>query len=151
MSRNPQSYTDLKARLDALATSLLPEPSLVGRYTAKEKDLIHAYVLLAHAEIETFCEQIALDAVLRAQRKSKSGKCEKLISRLIFVYAAKKQENLEPFSESVMIKACENYKKDIDQNHGVKARNVLRIFLPLGLRNLCTSSLLASCLHKIEV
>ena len=128
-----RTYTELKKRIDALAATFLPANSLTGSYSPRENDLIRSYVLLAHAEIESFCEDLALHVVKEAQRRSVPTRCSSVISRLVLYRAAWGNRDLEVLSEELIVEACDFFRSQVGSNHGVKRENLLRLFIPLGL------------------
>jgi len=123
---------DLAKRLQRLAASLLPADRLIGDFPDDEQDKIHAYIVLAHAEIETYLEGLGRDTVERARRLSINSLCHPVMSRLIFlkIGISGKFETVTP---DIITSACSYYETILEANHGVVRRNVLRLFMPLGL------------------
>jgi hypothetical protein len=112
--------------------SLLPADRPFGGFTATEQDRIHAYVLLAHAELEFFLESLGKDLVARARRISIAGPCAPVISRLIFL-KSKSTGQISSATPEAIEAACNFYDSIVDNNHGLKTRNIMRLFMPLGL------------------
>lgn len=133
MSKNRVTYPELKRRLDRLAISLLPADKPAGDYSEEDKDRIHGYLLLAHAEIENFVEKLALFAADQAKRKSSATQCAPIISRLIFFKSIQSKDKIDAATEDTMTSACAFFTKIIERNNGIKSGNILQIFMPLGL------------------
>jgi hypothetical protein len=126
------TYAQLSTRLARLAASLLPADRPFGGFTPAEQDLIHSYVVLTHAELEYFLENLGKDVVTRAKRSSIVGPCAPVISRLIFL-KSKSTGHISPPTQESIENACNYYDSIVENNHGLKARNVMRLFMPLGL------------------
>lgn len=109
-------------------------PSPTGIYGARQRDLARAFVLLAHAEIESFFEERARDKVNTAFVKWKTkNACTELMSRLLIYHCAKvTKEQIQP-SEEAINKAVNFYISELKQNHGIREHNVLTILMPIGL------------------
>lgn len=121
----------LLKRLDALEKHFLPaEFSLSGRYSPEQDDKTKAYLLLAHAELEAYFEDRARNRLdIAHARWQRTGVCTSVLSRLLVHH----QEDLEPLSAISVTKAVNFHLDRLDKNHGIKEKNLLSIFLPLGL------------------
>jgi hypothetical protein len=133
MSYSRITYSDLKVRLDRLGASLLPSDRLAGDYSEEDKDRIHAYILLAHAEFEEYFERLALYIADQARRKSSPTKCTTTISRLLTWRAMQGKDRFESPSDESIASAFTSYEKSIEKNLGIKKINVMSMFLPLGM------------------
>jgi hypothetical protein len=127
------TYPDLKKRVERLANSLLPPDNPAGSYTDREKDQIHAYIVLAHAEIEDFLERLARYIADRARRDSTPPLCAPVISRLILYKSARSKEKIDAVSTDSVSGAVEYFENILEQNNGVRSENLFRMFMPLGL------------------
>jgi hypothetical protein len=133
MSSSRTTYPDFKRRLDRLANSLLPPDNPAGVYSDGEKDRIHAYLVLAHAEIEDFLEKLASYVTDRERRNSSTKKCSPVISRLILYKSARGNEKIEAVTADSIAGAVKFYESIIEGNNGIKAKDIFRMFMPLGL------------------
>lgn len=133
MSSQRLTFKELNRRLDRLANSLLPADRPAGDYSEAEKDRLHAYVLLAHAEIESFIEKLASFMADQAKRLSSTSKCAPVASRLIVYRATHSKEKIEPATMDSISSACSFFEKLIIKNNGIKSSNVYQLFMPLGL------------------
>jgi hypothetical protein len=124
----------LLTRLDKLEAHLLPDPfSLTGRYTERQHDHTKAFLLLVHAELESYFEDRARNLVTKAEaRYQQKGICTPVLSRLLVYHHALKDE-LGPVSSNAVEKAINYYFDHLDKNHGIKEKNLRTIFLPLGI------------------
>jgi hypothetical protein len=144
MSGRRRGYKDFRARLNRLATSLLPSDREDGKYTEGEEDRIHAYVVLAHAEIESFLEVLARNTTDFAKRRSTVDHCEAVMSRLILFKASQDREAPALATTEAIESAYAHYEKLIDRNNGIRSANVLLIFMPLGMTHADFDPLLLS-------
>jgi hypothetical protein len=124
----------LLRRLDILEEHFLPADgqfSLTGRYSREQHDKTKAYLLLVHAELEAYFEDRARSRVeIAHNRFQHAGLCTSVLSRLLVHH---QQEELEPISADKVQKAVNYYFNKIDHNHGILERNLLFLFLPIGL------------------
>ncbi len=130
-------FRALVNRLDTLRHNFLSKQfSPIGKYTAREHDLTRAYVLLAHAEIESYVEDRAKEIAQRAEtRWSKAGAHSRVIRRLVGFHKLKNLRPWEPFDKSTdTIRAALNsYDSLIRNNHGIKENNVRTVLYPIGI------------------
>jgi hypothetical protein len=118
--------------------SFLPDPpkSKIS-YTEHEFDLTRSYIVLAHAEIESFCEELALQKIKRAKQVfDATGKITPVLRKVISYNTAKNRrswsEVLLP-SLTTIDSAIQSYSDTVRDNHGVKRNNLERLFYPLGI------------------
>jgi len=143
----PKRLQRLLTRLDRLEAHLLPAAfSLTGRYSARQKDHTKAFVLLVHAELESYFEDRARTLVTNAEARYQSkGICTPVLSRLLLYHNAVKEE-LGPVSPNAVSKAINYYLDHLGKNHGIKEKNLLTIFLPLGIGHAqLDAQLVAAC------
>jgi hypothetical protein len=143
----PKRLQRLLTRLDGLEAHLLPAVfSLTGRYTPRQKDYTKAFLLLVHAELESYFEDRARTLVTNAAARYQSkGICTPVLSRLLVYHHAVKNE-LGPASPDAVSKAINYYLDHLDKNHGIKEKNLRTIFLPLGISHAqLDAQLVAAC------
>jgi|GraSoi2013_115cm_1033766.scaffolds.fasta_scaffold23835_2 hypothetical protein len=143
----PKRLQRLLTRLDRLEAHLLPAAfSLTGRYSARQKDHTKAFLLLVHAELESYFEDRARTLVTNAEARYQSkGICTPVLSRLLLYHNAVKEE-LGPVSPNAVSKAINYYLDHLGKNHGIKEKNLLTIFLPLGIGHAqLDAQLVAAC------
>lgn len=121
----------LLRRLDTLEKHFMPQEfSLTGRYSKEQDDKTKAYLLLVHAELEAYFEDRARNRLIVAHSHwQRTGACTSVLSRLIVHH----QDELEPLSQISVTRAVNHFTDKLDKNHGIKEKNLLSIFLPLGL------------------
>jgi hypothetical protein len=132
----PQRLQRLLTRLDKLEAHLLPAAfSLTGRYSARQRDYTKAFLLLVHAELESYFEdrarKLATNALARYQGK---GICTPVLSRILVYHNAVKG-GLGPVSPDAVGRAINYYLDQLDKNHGIREKHLLNIFLPLGIEH----------------
>jgi len=131
-------FQSLVRRLAVLEKHLLPSQfSPTGHYSAREVDLARAYVLLTHAEIEAYFEDRAQVKVGRAYDAWQNRQvCSSLLSTVVMYYQARaKAWSVTTISNQNAEKARNFYVTELRENHGIKEKNLLSIFLPLGLEH----------------
>ena len=143
----PKRLQRLLTRLDKLEAHLMPPAfSLTGRYSPRQHDHTKAFLLLVHAELESYFEDRARRLVTTAEARYQSkGVCTPVLSRLLVYHNAAKDE-LGPVSQNAVSKAINYYLDHLDKNHGIKEKNLLTIFLPLGISHVdLDAQLVAAC------
>src|SRR5690349_13394152 len=117
----PKRLQRLLTRLDKLETHPLPSAfSLTERYSARQHDQTKAFLLLVHAELESYFEDRARRLVTNAEARYRSkGVCTPVLSRLLVYHHAAKNE-LGPVSANAVNKAINYYLDHLDKNHGIK-------------------------------
>ena len=141
MTRGSSRFTVLKRRVDDLARRLLsflpPPPASKTTYTPKEIDLTCAFVVLVHAEIEEFCEEIVTEKAKKALGKSQTlGRTTPVLRRIVAFHVGKEKKSWsEVLSPSPLIveSASNSYFGAVRENHGVKRKNLEHLLYPLGM------------------
>jgi HEPN superfamily RiboL-PSP-like protein len=141
MVRGSNRFVELRHRLEELTANLLgflpPPPQSRTSYTSKEFDLARSYIVLAHAEIESYCESLAKEKAGKAVREFDSGaKVTPVLRRIVAYFVAK---NLKSWGEvrvpspEIVQRAYQSYLETVRSNNGVKRSNLERLLFPLGL------------------
>ena len=104
---------------------------------------LKSYILLCHAIIEEYIEDLGYDVAIRARKmfKSKGLICRSLVSlvasgvmdeiksdRSKHKVGKDLVRNLEVFS----LESFNRYKSVVDNNHGIKLENLAAVFVPIG-------------------
>lgn len=138
---NSLRYKQLLSRITQLEKNLLPNQKLNGNYTKNESDLIRSYVLLCHAEIESYFEDIAESTVKKALHNWKENrkKSNCLLSIMAFCvdeinWEKADKSNKEKISYRVN-KVTNHFLNKLDSNHGIKSQNICSILLPIGIES----------------
>lgn len=137
-----QRFKELEERLRMLRRMLLPSRfSDTGEYPQRVVERTRGYIVLSHAEFESYLE----DAVLRvadlaeqnwAAARRATPACLGLLAfsadRADVPSASGQGDGLD----ARLRKAKANFSRWVTQeNHGLRERNVLRLLLPVGLRD----------------
>lgn len=141
MSNFPPRYKQMSLRLSEIRSHLLyflPTPvASLTTYTNQQFDLTRAYVLLAHAEIETFCENVASDRLSSSKTIfDTSGKISTTLRTVITYHQVKKLSSWHSIknpTSDIVSAAVQSLTSVIRENHGVKAANLAKLFYPLGV------------------
>lgn len=130
-------FNKLKSRVQFIESNILPLAKISGDYSKKESDLIRAYVLLVHAEIEAYFEDVAQAKAQKvvADWKLNRTKSNCLLSIVTFMGGDLKWENKSEQDkvETRISKTVAHYIGILKKNHGIKAKNIRNILLPLGI------------------
>jgi hypothetical protein len=123
---------------------------LTGRYSPQQHDYTKAFLLLVHAELESYFEDRARALATNAQSKFQhKGVCTPVLSRLIVYHHAQKSE-LGPISNDAVKKAINYYLGCLDNNHGIREKHLRTIFLPLGLSHQDLDALLVAACNQLS-
>jgi hypothetical protein len=148
----PKRLQRLLTRLDKLERHLLPSDfSLTGRYAPRQHDYTKAFLLLVHAELESYFEDRArtLAALAESQYKRK-GICTPVLSHLLVYHHASEKDELGPVSQEAVRRAINYYQRHLETNHGIKEKNLLTIFLPLGLDHAALDNQLVTACNQLS-
>jgi hypothetical protein len=130
-------FKALLSRLEILREHFLPgQFSPIGQYTPRQYDLAKAYVLLVHAEVEAFIEDRSREKVKKLERGwATRGSRSKGIRRLIHSHILLSKQPWQPieWSPDRVTSAINSYIASIDNNHGIKEKNLCQMFFPLGI------------------
>ncbi|MEU8088568.1 HEPN domain-containing protein [Micromonospora sp. NPDC049101] len=143
---NSPRYRELSRRITELRDHFLParfDPT--GSYSERVHDRVRAFRLLAHAEVESFLEDRAVQVANSAFTSWSGGAAPKpcLLALLAFEEAGreaptsliKRPQKRAPDLAGRVSRAKNQYATYVkSRNHGVKEENILRILLPLGVR-----------------
>lgn len=136
---NTLRYSELSNRLAELEEHLITkEFSEIGDYEEHVKDMARGYRLLAHAEIESYLEDVVrqiADKTLAKWQASNIGSKE-----LISVLAALKNDPEISDRQLSSLKTTEEtvnysfvlFKKRITKNNGIKEKDVKALMSPIG-------------------
>jgi len=127
---NSMRYNQLENRLKSIETLYLPPIKNAGNYTKIEQDNLRAFLLLVHAEIESFFEEITEEKVKKAFKKWKTNRTKSNI--LLSLVSFCNIEQTEHSIESRVNKSLSTYIHSLKKNNGIKEKNILTILLPIG-------------------
>ncbi|NEU29170.1 hypothetical protein GN156_00030 [bacterium LRH843] len=129
-----QRFTDLKNRLDDLEINLLEgiKTKDISDLTESEQDLARAFRVLSHAEIEAYFEDSATILLNYAKEKWNTHKEVNITIAALFAHYEKIEANL-PLGTKINQIVSRFQRSRIDQNHGIKEENLVKLFIPLGI------------------
>lgn len=138
------NYQLLIKRLTKLKKIYLPRSlSPTGAYKDSTYEKVRAYKVLTHAEMEYYFEEIALSIATKSfdrwlRYKQASVPLVALAVYYEGVYASIPESHtgnrIEENLDFRIKKAYQFYMHQIrDKNHGIKEKNILNIFLPIGI------------------
>lgn len=136
----------LRQRLEALERALLPpaqDPA--GNYPVEQEFRTRAYLVLAHAEFESYFEEACEKAAKEAQRKLRQGQIS-MAAVALGTYFSKtplvvpdtflgaKNAHRLALQWQARADACfDEYFEAIRHNDGIKQFNLVRLLAPLGI------------------
>jgi hypothetical protein len=143
-------FRQLTKELNRLKKQFLPRKfSEINEYSERQLALTFAYRVFAHSEIESYLEYRVWDTVQTAKNIwDNQGKAGRV---LLCVIAFSGQEMENPPDTITPLKGNKNvsldklkitkkvdivircFKSVIDQNHGIKETNLLKLLLPIGI------------------
>jgi hypothetical protein len=149
---NSRRFRQLESELNRLRKNFLPRNwSPTGIYSERTHDHTRAYRVFAHAEIESFIENILLKVIDEKYTKWKTTK--KPNYAMICLLAASKlgwqdtetvalglipiePPKIKKDDESIhqfIDRAFKQYQEIVDENHGIQKQNIKRLLMPLGI------------------
>lgn len=147
-----QRFIALQERLEELRVHLLPTYfSPTGEYNASQIDMAKGYRLLAHAEFESYLEDVSTDTVMHAVQKWKKNKVPSMtiVSFLAAYHScwsigdeqgnqelidlARARTNPKDSLNEVIDIAMKQFLKKVSSNHGIKEKNFKLLILPTGI------------------
>jgi hypothetical protein len=141
MAIGSKKYREMQRRLLELRRHLLhflpAPPTSRTSYSDQELDLARSYVVLAHAEIEAYCETLASEkARVAVTRFRSSGKTTPALRRMVSYYVGKNRKcwtGVTNPSATVVDAAYQSFSDNVARNHGVRPSNLRGLFYPLGI------------------
>lgn len=137
-------YLHLKKRNNELKSALLPKRrSPTGNYKDSTYDRVSGYKLLFHAELEYYFEEVVKSIMKNAKDDwdNKNNATQTLVALVAYCkkdfFAVPERTNDQHKSEDLSFRVkkayTEHHKFISAQNHGVKEKNILALFLPIGV------------------
>ena len=135
MPRNSTSYKELKRRIDYLSANYLPPSDPGGNYTRKQKDAIRSFLLLSHAELEAYFEQICWNVAKRSLDRWLANHNYKSRVLLYLCVFTEQTEKIKRANSSVdkIKEIVGHYFVQLKGNNGIKRDNILDMLCPLGI------------------
>ncbi|GCL42602.1 hypothetical protein H6F39_07720 [Anabaena sp. FACHB-1250] len=145
-------FITLRTQLNRLKDEFLPEISPTSSYSESQLSRTAAYRVLAHAEIESYLEERAWEVVQNAKTLwDTSGKTTRTLICLLGFSdltmdkppdTLRKPNNVSQDNHYKRLQITEkinsainSFKKVIDNNHGLKEKNILALLLPIGINS----------------
>ena len=128
---NSRRYKQLESRIRAIENNLMPKIKPSGNYTKKEQDFIRGYLMLVHAEIEAYFEEISEDKAKKAFSKWRLDRTKSNV--LVSLVSFHENSISEKDIETRVNKALSFFINGLRKNHGIKEDNVLSMLLPIGI------------------
>lgn len=143
----------LQVRLAQVAVSLGVTPHLAP-LGQSEVDRLHSFRLLAHAEVQSFIEDVVQNALVVTEQMLDQGRKLTHAGHHLIVYSdilesadrRQSQNSRYPLfrldqasvqvgrDPDVLRKAIKLHRKRVNENNGVKASNLRRLLMPVGFR-----------------
>ena len=124
-------YEQLELRIKTIQKNLDFKQSPLG-ITAIQSDKLRAIIVLSHAEIESYIEDLALIKIDEAEVKWKNTKIANHCLASLFINHDRIETNDTTFTKS--FKIIKEYRKIIEDNHGIKEHNIKNLFGKIGYK-----------------
>lgn len=124
---------DLISRMTELEKLYIPsEEDQLGDYSSTDEDNARAYTLLAHAEIESYLENLSQRASDAAVSFANSNEYNELVAHYIFNAGKKPKVTNQNHGSLDGIARCYGTicREESGKNHGIKERNFKSLFEP---------------------
>ena len=143
--RQSQRYRDLARRLYELRCCFLPEEfNDLGNYDRNELMMTSAYIILSHAEIESFIEDRARETASAAMKSWRDHKKVDCILIGLIGHYAKKIESGDPHDthqknnrkidvNDMIMQSLNIFLKEINANNGIRESSIYKLLAPLGI------------------
>ena len=142
-------FITLITQLNRLKDEFLPEISPISSYSESQLSRTAAYRVLAHAEIESYLEERAWTIVIDAKTAwDTTGKTTRTLICLLGFSGLTMDKPSDTLSRNnvtqdnhdkrlkiskKIVLSSNEFWKIIDNNHGVKEKNILALLLPIGI------------------
>lgn len=130
---------ELLARLKTLEKHFLPKDlkfSPTGQYSKRDEDQGRAYVLLVHAELESYFEDRAEEVLTSADAYWQAHtKCNKPLKRVLRAHLDSKGKpwSATQATRDAVAAAINFHRNTVNCNNGVQEKNLLQMLFPLGI------------------
>lgn len=136
MEETQNRYSILENRINEIFDNFSFTKDPLVPPTEREEDLIRAMVVLCHAEFEDYLEQLANRLIEEGKQKwLREGVANKNIASL-FMNSEKMKPSTPEQPMTIMtfsIKTITDFSNLVNNgNHGIKAKNIESIYVPLG-------------------
>ena len=134
----------LRARIRQLRSHFLPRSfDPTGSYSARQFDRARAFRLLAHAEIESYLEQVSFET---ANKAYDAWQVRGLITQPLVSMVAYTESTLGKVPQTKPVTGPSDLQTRIEKsrnsltkysrsgNNGIRESNILRLLLPVGIR-----------------
>lgn len=136
MSKSKRLQKLLK-RLKFLEETILPPERPSGLYSKKEQVLINSYVLLCHAELESYIEDVAKAKVMKSlndwNKLRRKSNCLKSVISFAGNEISFERDKKALDIQHRINRSAQHYLSLVNMNHGIREKNILDILLPLGI------------------
>lgn len=145
-------FSELRKRLSELRKHMLPTKfSPTGSYTDRQQDRARGYRLLAHAEIESYLEDIVRAIVTDKISAWKNGRAPSNLllaflacyhsgwseydeeHKLRIIELARARKKINDTVEEIIDQAQAQFIQQLKNNHGVREKNLKMLVLPTGV------------------
>lgn len=126
-----ERYEQLDHRIKTIQKNLDFKQSPSG-ITPQQTDKLRAIIVLSHAEIESYIEDLALMKIDKAETKWKKEKIADYSLAALFINNDKIDSRESSFTKSLQL--ISEYRKIIQDNHGIKEHNIRNMFGKIGYK-----------------
>ena len=106
-----------------------------GNYTRRQMSAAAAYTMFSHAEFENYLEGWVIEIVNFAEVERNAGRVTRPLAHLCTFHKGTGEVTKIPqgdiWSEQ-FVQAIKQHREIINKNHGIKEKNVCKLFAPIG-------------------
>ena len=153
---------ELEKQITVLRVRFLPDPfDPLGEYADADQvqDFSRAFLVLSHAEVESYIEGWGKDIASAAEKVWKRSSRVALPLAFLLASIGERIKSVETLGaggrdspqrlQVLVTKVFQTYYKRIKDNNGIKEKNVLRLFDPLGVPAAAYASTLLPALESL--
>lgn len=126
-----EKYIMLKKRINSLETQFNVE-SVNGDLSSEQQDLVRAFRLLCHAEIENYIEDLALMLLDKGVKTWNQNNSANYNIASLFINSNKIEKEKISSIQEKSNKLFQDYRNIVKHNNGIKEENIKKLFGPLG-------------------
>lgn len=132
--KSTKRYKELQKRINQLRKHFVKgfESRNITDFSNRQMDLVRAFRVLCHAEIEAYFEGMAMELLLNAKRKWDIYHKANITIACLFAHYQKIETNAS--TSTKIYQVINKFERDrIEQNNGIKEQNLVKLFVPLGI------------------
>ena len=135
MRGNTLQFKELKRKIDYLSIHYLPASNPSGHYSKKQKDAIRSFLLLSHAELEYYFEEVGKNIAKKALDEwllDHNFKSKVLLYLSVFINTTERIKQADTAEKKIKA-IVGQYFINLKNNNGIKEDSIVNILCPIGI------------------